>query len=80
MNKFTIIKKGLALLAGWGAGSVVAEVAKNAKPHDLKKYEKVVYWVGGMVLSTMVSDQASKYTEDAIEKVTEGIEVKIERK
>ena len=60
---FGLIKSGIQLVTGFGAGLIADEALKMVKPKNLTGLKKVAVKVGGFVLSMMVADKASTYVE-----------------
>lgn len=58
-----LIKSGIQLVTGFGAGLIADEALKLVKPKNLTGLRKVAVKVGGFVLSMMVADKASTYVE-----------------
>ena len=63
-----LIKSGVQLLSGFGAGLIADEALKVIKPRNLTGFKKVAVKVGGFVLSTMIADKASDYVGETIDK------------
>lgn len=60
---FGLIKSGIQIITGFGAGLIADEALKMVKPKNLTGLKKVAVKVGGFVLSMMVADKASTYVE-----------------
>lgn len=67
MNILPIAKAASNIIVSMGTGAVVGNAVKSTTPADIKTFQKVTITVGGMVLSSMVSELASKYTETKID-------------
>lgn len=73
MNKLSILKSATGMIASAGAGAVVGNAIKASTPVDIKTSGKVLVMVGGVVLSSMVGDMASKYTANSIDDMAESL-------
>ena len=73
MNKMKLFKTITGTIASAGAGAVVGNAIKATTPVDIKTSGKVMVVIGGVVLSSMVGDLASKYTSDQIDEVVENL-------
>lgn len=58
-------------VVGTGIGALVGNLVKQSTPSDTKKYRKVAIFVGGYVLSSMLTDAASKYVNHNIDEVVD---------
>jgi uncharacterized membrane protein YeiH len=65
---FGLIKSGVQLVAGLGAGLIADEALKKIAPPALKGLKGVAVKVGAAVLSMMVADKASTYVEEVWDK------------
>ena len=65
---FGLIKSGVQLVAGLGAGLIADEALKKIAPTALKGLKGVAVKVGAAVLSMMVADKASTYVEEVWDK------------
>ena len=68
-----LIKSGIQLVSGFGAGLIADEALKVIKPRNLTGFKKVAVKVGGFVLSTMIADKASDYVGETIDKTVNEI-------
>lgn len=64
---FGLIKSGVQLVAGLGAGLIADEALKRIAPPALKGLKGVAVKVGAGVLSMMVADKASAYVGETID-------------
>ncbi len=69
MGKLEAVKFVSGLVVSVGVGAVVSNVVKATTPGNISKLKKVFIFVGGMVLSFMIEDQAVKYTDAKIDAV-----------
>lgn len=69
MNVIPVLKAGSNLIVSMGAGAVVTNAVKSTTPNDLKTFQKVSVAVGAMVLSSIVSEAATKHANEKIEAV-----------
>ena len=67
MNILPIAKAASNIVVSMGTGAVVTNAIKSTTPADIKTFQKVTIGVGGLVLSSMVGELASKYTETKID-------------
>lgn len=68
MSATSSIARGIVTgFVSTGVGSLVGNLVRTTTPADTKKYRKVAIFVGGYVLSSMVSEYASKYVQDNID-------------
>jgi hypothetical protein len=67
MNPLDLIKATTELGVSIGVGAIVGNAIKLTTAPDTKKYKKVAIAFGGFVLSSMVSDTASKYATERID-------------
>jgi len=70
---FGLIKSGVQLLAGFGAGMIADNVLKVVRPTNLVGLKKVAVKVGSFVLSAMVADKATDYVEEVWNKTADDI-------
>ena len=68
-----LIKSGVQLVAGFGAGLIADEALKKIAPPALKGLKGVAVKVGAGVLSMMVADKASSYVEEVWDKTANDI-------
>lgn len=69
MNLMPVLKAGSNLIVSMGAGAIVTNAVKSTTPGDLKTFQKVTVAVGAMVLSSVVSEVATKHSTEKIEAV-----------
>ena len=67
MKKITIAKTVVGLTTSVGVGAIIANIIKTTTPVPVGLIMKVCMFVGGTVLSGLVSDQATTYTDDKID-------------
>lgn len=72
-SSLKILKFVTTSVVSIGAGAVVSNAIKVTTPEELKLLKKVSIAVGGFVISSMVADAASKYTEKQIDEGAEAI-------
>lgn len=73
MNKLGLLKSALGFVASVGVGAVVKNAVTATTPDDAQKYMKIVTLVGGFVVGSMVSAQATKYAEKQVDDVAESV-------
>jgi hypothetical protein len=67
MDKLNILKAVTEIGVSIGVGSIVGNAIKLTADPNNKKYKKIAIGFGGFVLSSMVSDMASKYATETID-------------
>lgn len=67
MKKLEMIKTGVSLVISIGVGIIVKNVIKATTPKDIKKITKFCVLVGGIALSDVLGQMATKYVEDEID-------------
>ena len=75
-----LIKSGVQLLTGFGAGMIADRAIAVFKPKNLVGLKKVAVKAGGIALSMMVVDKTSEYVGEAIDKTVEDLKKFIEPK
>ena len=66
-----LVKSGLGLVAGMGAGAIVTNIVSAFVPKDANKISKLGYLIGGICIVGVVSKQASEYAEDTVDELIE---------
>lgn len=70
-----LIKSGIQLVTGFGAGLLADEAVKRVKPKNLKGLKNIAVKIGGFVISAMVAEKATEFVgkamDDAVEDVKE---------
>lgn len=69
----TLIKSGVQLVVGFGAGLIADEGLKRIAPPAVKGLKGVAIKVGGAVLSMMVADKASDYIGETMDKAVKDV-------
>jgi hypothetical protein len=67
MNKIEMIKKIGIIVVSVGVGAIVSNTIKSTTPSSIGTIKKFCIGVGGFVLSSMISDKASRYAEQQID-------------
>jgi hypothetical protein len=67
MNALSVFKNVAELAVTTGVGAIVSNAAKSAIPANAHIVKKVTIAFGTFILSSMVAEQAVKYTEDKID-------------
>lgn len=75
MNPVSIFKTVAALAVSSGAGAIVGNAIKLTAPTDPKLLQKVTFAVGGLALSSLVAQAASKHVEHEIDDTVEQLKV-----
>lgn len=73
MKKIDILKKVGGIVVSVGVGAIVTNAIKATSPTSMGTIKKVCVIVGGLVLSSMVSDLAVKYAEETIDNTVKEI-------
>lgn len=72
MTKKEILKSGVKLLVSFGVGTIVTNAVAFTTPViAMGLFKKAAVSVGSFVLSAMVSDKATEYTDEKIDEVME---------
>lgn len=66
-DALSLVKNVTCLIVSAGVGAVVGNAIKASTPEELKILQKISIGVGGFVLSGMVGNFASKYTDEQID-------------
>ena len=67
MNKLSIFKDVADVVVSIGVSSIVGNAIKMTTDPEAKLLKKIAIGIGGIVLSGMVGDLASKYTNQQID-------------
>lgn len=67
MKKLDMVKTVGGIIVSVGVGAIVNNIVKSTTPVSMGTIKKVCIGVGGLVLSSMISDKAVKYTETKID-------------
>jgi uncharacterized membrane protein len=78
MNKIGVAKAVGSLIVSVGVSAIVGNAVKATTPYKVGRIQKACIWIGSFVLSSMVSDKASKYTEDKIEETATKVKKMVE--
>lgn len=73
MKKLELVKTGVGLVASVGVGAIVGNAIKATTPSDIKTISKLCVAVGSLVLTGILGDMASKYTDDQIDSMAETV-------
>lgn len=73
MNKLEVVKAATELVVSLSVGSVVGNTIKSGIPAGSKLVKKVSIGIGGLVISSMIADMASKYATDSIDNAVENL-------
>ena len=74
MKKIEILKASVGIIVSVGVGAIVGNGIKSTTPDSVGTIKKVCIGIGAMVLSSMIGDQATKYTETKIDNAVKTIE------
>lgn len=67
MKHLEVIKMGVGWVTSIGVGVIINNAVSATTPKNINVIKKVLVAAGGLVLSSMVSDAAVKYTENKID-------------
>lgn len=73
MKKIDILKKVVTVIATVGVGAVVGNAVKATTPADLKIQQKIIVGIGAFVIGGMVSEQATKHTEQQFDEIVQNV-------
>ena len=66
-----LIKSGIQLVTGFGAGLLADEAVKRVKPKNLKGLKNIAVKIGGFVISAMVAEKATAFVGKAMDDAVE---------
>ena len=66
-----LIKSGIQLVTGFGAGLLADEAVKRVKPKNLKGLKNIAVKIGGFVISAMVAEKATEFVGKAMDDAVE---------
>ena len=72
MDPLTIAKLATGFVVSAGTGTIVKNIIKSTTPDNLKIAKRVTVVIGGFVLSGMVGEMATKYTDKNIDGIVKG--------
>jgi hypothetical protein len=81
MNKLIMVKGAVGLVITVGVGAIVGNAIKATTPSNVKIITKICIGVSSLILSSMIGDFVSDYTEKQIDKGIEfvkGVEKTVE--
>ena len=78
MKKLELIKTGVSIIVSVGVGAVVSNVIKTTTPDTTGTIKKVCIGIGSFVLSSMITDQATTYTETKIDETVDQMKEMVE--
>lgn len=73
MNPLNLAKTAVEIIVSVGVGAIVGNTIKLSTPAGTHVLKRAAIGVGGFVLSSMISDKATKYTTDTIDETVEKI-------
>lgn len=71
MKKLEAIKSVAALVVSIGVGAIVSNIVKGTTPSNAKTLLRVCVAIGSFVLTGLVSEAATKYTEKTIDETVD---------
>lgn len=69
MEKIKIVKMVLGVIVSVGVGAIISNVIKTSTPIRVKPIMKACMYIGGVMLSGLVGDQAVKYAEQKVDEI-----------
>lgn len=73
MKKLEMIKTGVSWVVAGGIGTIVGNAIKSTTPDEKAgALKKLSIFVGGMVLTSMITDKAVKHVEAKIDSAVAG--------
>lgn len=73
MKKLDLLKAGAEILVSTGVGSIVGNAIKMTTNPEANKFTRISIAIGGFVLSSMISDLATKHVNGIIDDVAEKV-------
>lgn len=73
MNKLELLKDATELVVSIGVSSIVGNTLKLVKDPTARLPKRFAVAIGGIVLSSMISDKAGEYVSGRIDKTAEQI-------
>lgn len=73
MNKIDIFKAIAGFVSGAGVSVIVNNAIKSTTPENVSKLSKIGIFIGGMALSSFVSDKVESYISEQIDNTIESI-------
>lgn len=67
MTKIEMVKAACTFVVSLGVGTIVNNAIKSTTPATVGTLKKVCIGIGGLVLSGMICDKATQYTEQQID-------------
>lgn len=71
MNYLGLIKQAVGLVVSLGVGAIVKNAIEHTTPGTVTAFKKVGISIGGIVLSMMVSDAATKFADGKIDEMSQ---------
>lgn len=78
MKKLELIKTGVGIIVSVGVGGIVSNAIKSTTPDTAGTIKKVCIGIGSFVISSMLTDEATKYTDKKIDETVNQIKETIE--
>jgi hypothetical protein len=78
MINIKTVKTVVGVVVSIGVGAIVDNAIKATTPSNTKGLKKLAVWVGGIVLSGMVTEAAIKYGEEKIDSAFTGVKKMVE--
>lgn len=73
MNPLNLVKTVTEVVVSVGVGAIVGNVIKASIPANTHVLKRAAIGVGGFVLSSMITDKATKYATDTIDDTVDKI-------
>lgn len=73
MTKLTLLKAAVEIIVSVGVGAIISNAVKATTPANVGFIKKLCIGMGALILTGMVTDSATKYTEEKITETTKQI-------
>jgi hypothetical protein len=73
MKKIQVVKTVGGIIISIGIGTIVGNAIKCTTPSSVKTINKVLVAISGFILSSMISDKVTEYTEVKIDETVDQI-------
>jgi hypothetical protein len=71
MTKIGMLKTAGTIIVGIGVDAILSNVTRATTPREAGKFTRFCIAAGTLVLSFMIGEQATKYTEEKIDQAVE---------
>lgn len=73
MSKIGLVKSGVQLVVGYGAGLIADNALELVKPKNLTGLKKVAVKIGAFTISALAADKVTDFVEHVWDETEEGI-------